>query len=499
MVLEARDVSKAYGATRALRGADLDVREGEVHGLVGANGAGKSTLVKVLSGATQPDAGRLRIGSWEGEELSPRRAQELGVATIYQEASLVPTLGLAENVMLGRESSRGGLFLRRRRDSEASGSMLRRVGLDPSRRILAGALKPAEQQLLEIAKALQRSARVIVMDEPTAALGPVESERLFDVIAGLRRDGVAVVYISHRLDEVLTVCDRVSVLRDGRRVWVRNSAQLDEQTLIRGMIGHDVERLALDAATRGAAVLDVRAIGQAGRLDDVSFSLHAGEIVGLTGLVGSGRSRLARILFGAERADRGEMFLDGAPYRPSSPGDAIRNGVALVPEDRKRDALLMDLTSAKNVTLARMVSRSGVLRLRQERRVATELLERLQVKPASPAAPLSALSGGNQQKVSIARWLQAEARVLILDEPGQGVDLGSKEQILRTVRELAAMGCAVLVVSQELDELQQVASRLLVMRRGTIVGELNAADITEQNVVQLAHGTGALASSSSSA
>ncbi len=485
--LVAEDVVKEYGATCALRGATLSVRAGEVHGLVGANGAGKSTLVKVLSGAVRPNGGVIGIGTWRGGHVTPRQAQALGLACIYQDASLVPTLGLVENVKLGRESGVG--ILRRRRDRAECEAVLRRVGLDPWSRALAGALKPADQQLLEIAKALHRDARVLIMDEPTAALGAEESRRLFEVIASLRADGVAVVYISHRLEDVLAVCDRITVMRDGRCAETMPAAGTTEAQLIRAMIGHDIRRVRVESAQRGEPLLEVRGLGQGTRVHDVSLTLHAGEVVGLTGLVGSGRSRLARMLFGCEPADRGEMLLDGRPYRPATPADAIGRGVALVPEDRKRDALLLSLSAAKNITLARMdAGPGGVLRLARERRSAGELMHRLQVKPRSPSALPLHMSGGNQQKVSIARWLHARSRVLILDEPGQGVDLGAKESILTTIRELAAEGRAILVISQEVEELQQVADRLLVMHRGRIAGELAGEDITEHRVVELAVG-----------
>ncbi|MCW2981987.1 MAG: transporter related [Solirubrobacterales bacterium] len=486
--LVAADLVKTYGATRALDGADLEVAAGEVHGLVGANGAGKSTLVKILSGAIRPDSGELGIGDWQGSHASPRQAQELGLATIYQEASLVPSLGLIANVMLGRESTRGG-FLRRRRDRESSAEVIRRVGLDPTARTVAGELSPAEQQLLEIAKALHREARVIIMDEPTAALGIEDTVRLFEVIKGLRDAGVSVVYISHRLDDVLAISDRITVMRDGRRVTTVEADESDEASLVKAMIGRALERQELRARSRGAAVLELRRVGQGTRLRNISFTLHAGEVVGVTGLVGSGRSRLARVLFGAEPFDQGEMFLEGEPYRPSSPAKAIARGVALVPEDRKRDALLLQQGAGKNIVLAKMISNSlGLLRLKRENQEAGALMRRLQVKPPLPSALPASMSGGNQQKVSIARWLHAEAQVLVLDEPGQGVDIAAKEQIFEVIHELAVQGCALLVISQEIEELQQIADRVFVMRRGEINAELAADEVTEHRVVEAAMG-----------
>ena len=488
-VLRAEGLIKRYGATTALAGAELAVRAGEVHGLVGANGAGKSTLVKSLSGAVRPDAGTLGIADWDGPSVTPRHAQELGLATIYQDPSLVPTLGPAENIVLGRERTRGGLLPRDRQRPDVQ-AVLDRVGLQLDPSTPAGALKPADQQLLEIAKALYRNARVIIMDEPTAALGPAEGRRLLGVIDALRRDGVAIVYISHRLDEVLATCDRITVMRDGRHVRTDDAADLTEDALVRAMIGHEVLRLTADGAVRGKVALEAISISQGKRLTGVSLRLHEGEVVGLTGLVGSGRSRLARILFGAEPSDGGEMLLGGQRYAPRSPADAIAAGVGLIPEDRKRDALLMHLSNAKNVTLSRLpAGRLGVLNARRERSIAARWLDRLQVEPRSTSAAPITLSGGNQQKIAIARWLHADARILIFDEPGQGVDVGAKEHILRAIRELAAEGRAVLVISEELDELVQVADRVLVMRRGRIAGELGRDEVTEHRVLELAMGS----------
>ncbi|WP_272473032.1 sugar ABC transporter ATP-binding protein [Baekduia alba] len=489
--MAASQVHKRYGATAALDGADLTVLPGEIHGLVGANGAGKSTLVKALSGAVDPDSGELSLGDWRGRRLNPRQAHELGLATIYQDASLVGSLGLVENVMLGRESG-AGMFLHPRRDRAACTAVLEMVGLPTDAGVLAGSLTSAQQQLLEIAKALHREARVIIMDEPTAALGAQESERLFAVVRDLRGRGVAVVFISHRLDDVVAICDRVTVMRDGRDVATFAAGSLDEGALVRAMIGHDLERAAHQSRVAGEPVLQLRGVAQGRRLRDVSFTLHAGEVLGITGLVGSGRSRLARVVFGCESVDGGEMTLLGRPYRPASPRDAIARGVGLAPEDRKRDALLMEQTSAKNITLAKMpVGRGGLVRLGRERTLAGELMRRLRVKPSVPGALPASMSGGNQQKVSIARWIHAGARVLILDEPSQGVDIAAREQIFAVIADLVATGCGVIVISQEVEELQQIADRVLVMRRGQIAGELAATEINEHRVIELAMGASA--------
>lgn len=496
LALVALDVHKRFGATRALDGVELSVAPGEVHGLVGANGAGKSTLVKILSGALTADKGTIGIGSWRGVALTPRQAQQLGLSTIYQDPSLVPTLRISENIALGREAARAGLFVSRRSEQAQSRRLLDRVGIeaDPDTRVER--LAPAAQQLLELAKALHRAAKVILMDEPTASLGAADSERLYGTIEGLRASGVSVVYISHRLDEVLRICDRITVLRDGRTVLSAPTSDLDEGQLIRAMIGSALVMEEYVPSNRGPVALSLESISQGTRLTDISLEVHAGEVVGVTGLVGSGRSRLTRVIFGVERPDRGEMRLYEQPYSPASPAEAIAAGVGLIPEDRKRDGLLLYLGVGKNITLARMPTNSvGLVDGKQERSVVQGWIRKLGIMPASARAAVRTLSGGNQQKVLIARWLNARSRVLVFDQPGQGVDVGAKEEILREIRALAREGHAVIVVSDETGELARVADRVVVMYRGRIAGELTREAITEERVVELSLGAGsALAS-----
>lgn len=481
------DAMKAFGLTKALDGASIVVRPGDVHGLVGANGAGKSTLVKAVSGALNLDSGTLRIGDYEGETITPREAHRHGLATIYQDTSLVPTLGLAENIVLGRESSRMG-FLAKRRDRAAVKRSLERVGLSDRRNLSAGQLSPAEQQLLEIAKALYRETSVVLMDEPTASLGGVESARLFRVIDSLKADGVGVVYISHKLREVLEVCDRVTVMRDGRTVATTPVADLDEDKLVRQMIGHELKRAERLESRRGEVLLSLRGVGQGTRLNDIDLDVHGGEVLGITGLVGSGRSRLARVLFGAEAFDQGEITLGGQAYRPSSPHQAISAGVGLVPQDRKRDGLHLHMSGADNIAMTSYPSTAGVVRRRAEYASAAHWIDYLQIKIRSPADQPASLSGGNQQKIAIARWLHADAKLLIFDEPGQAVDVGAKAEIFRAIRDIAAKGCAVIVISEDVEELQQVVDRALVMRTGRISGELARDQIDEEHVIALAMG-----------
>lgn len=486
-VLVVTDAHRTFGNTRALDGASIAVLPGEVHGLVGANGAGKSTLVKAVSGALKLDSGLIRIRDFEADTVTPREAQKHGLATIYQDPSLVPPLGLTENIVLGRESSRAG-FLNRGIDQDAVDSSLKRVGLKRRSNVVASQLTPADQQLLEIAKALYREASVVLMDEPTASLGGKERDRLFGVIESLKADGVGIVYISHNLGEVLEICDRVTVMRDGKIVATTAADELDEDKLVQQMIGRVLVQSERVESERGGVTMSVRNLGQGSRLGDISFDVHEGEVLGITGLVGSGRSRLARVLFGAEQFDQGSITLGGDDYRPGSPHAAISAGVGLVPQDRKRDGLHLHMSGADNVVMTHFPTTGGIVRRKAENADAMKWIEYLDIKTPSPAAPPIMLSGGNQQKVAIARWLNADAKVLIFDEPGQAVDVGAKAEIFRAVRDIASQGRAVIVISEEVEELVLVVDRTLVMRAGRISGELPHDQIDEENVVALAMG-----------
>ena len=482
------DVSKQYGATVALDRCNLGLDEGEVHGLIGANGAGKSTLVRILSGATVPDSGVLTIGGWSGETLNPRQAQELGIATIYQDPDLVPGLTAAENIALGREQRKGHFFVDRRREWSDALDAARRVGLAGR---TAGQtverMSRAEQQLVEIAKALHREARVILMDEPTAPLGPEDSRRLLDVIRELAVAGVCVLYITHRLREAQAVCDRITVLRDGRKVWTRATPDLDQAEILKAMIGHGLEMNPRSKeSTPGEVVLEVEELGQGGRVSEISLRLRAGEIVGLAGLVGAGRSRVLRLLAGALRPDTGTMLLRGKHYRPRTPAEAVSRGVALITDDRKGDGLFLDMSVANNLTFANPVSRAGLVRLRQDRLLAASWVKRLLIKPPDVRLPVRSLSGGNQQKVLMARWLNAGVEVLLVDEPGQGIDVSGKEEFYGYLRNMAQQGKAILFSSSESEELFALADELIIMRQGRIVAQRTVGTITEQQMIELA-------------
>jgi rhamnose transport system ATP-binding protein len=484
-------VSKSFGAVVALRDVHLELYPGEAHALVGENGAGKSTLVKILAGVHAPDAGSVVLDGSAVVFHGPAEARAAGIAVIYQEPTLFPDLSVAENIFMGRQPLRG----LRRIDSAAVRArcveLFRRldVHLDPDRP--ARGLSIADQQLVEIAKALSFDARVLVMDEPTAALSGVEVDRLFAVARSLREAGAAVLFISHRLDEVFALCQRITVLRDGAWISTDPAQGLSVDQVVRRMVGRDVSALFPKQDTRpGAVMLDVRGLTLHGVFSNVSFTVRGGEIVALAGLVGAGRSEVIRAVFGIDRYDRGEVWIGGQRLPPGNPAAAITAGMALVPEDRRQQGLVMELSVERNATLARRwaLSRFGILRSKAERREAGSWTSRLQVKAARLADPVSTLSGGNQQKVVLAKWLSTTPRVLIVDEPTRGIDVGTKAEVHRLMSELAADGVAVLMVSSELPEVLGMADRVLVMHEGRLVSEIPRERADEESVMFAATG-----------
>jgi rhamnose transport system ATP-binding protein len=477
---------------QALQDVSFDLRGGEVHALVGENGAGKSTLIKILTGAHAADAGTLEIKGRPVAENDPVRSRALGIAAIYQQPALFPDLTVAENIALGLEP--GGAWRRvrwaeRRRRAR---DLLGRVGaaLDPDA-VVHGLTMP-EQQLVEIARALGAEARILIMDEPTASLSGREVERLFRVIGDLRGHGVGIIYISHRLDELFQVADRVTVLRDGRAVGTRPLAEVDRAGLIRLMVGREISAVfPKQAVALGEEILSLRGVGcRESGVHAVSLSVRAGEIVGLAGLVGAGRTELARTLFGLTPADAGEIRLRGRPVVLDSPARAMAAGLAYVPEDRRRHGVILEMPVAPNTTLAilKQIAARGWLDFARERSVAAGLVRRLGIKTASLDEPVGNLSGGNQQKVAVARWLATEPAVLLLDEPTQGVDVGAKAEIHRLMGELAARGLAIVMISSELPEILGMSDRIAVMHAGTIVGVLDRAEATPEKVLALALG-----------
>ena len=489
--LVAREVSKTYPGVRALAGVDLTVGAGEVHALLGENGAGKSTLMKVIAGSVVPDSGELRLGGKAIPFGSPEAAQSAGVAIVYQELSLVPTLTVAENVMLGRWPTRRGLVawdeLR-----DAALAYLRRVGLEVSPETRVAELGMAERQLVEIAKALSTDPVVLLLDEPTSALSEGEARRLFGIIRDLTASGVAVIYVSHRLAEVMQIADRVTVLRDGRLVATRPIGEVTEADLARMMVGREVHGPHVEASVATprpdhGPVLRAQGLGRPPRLKDIDLELYQGEIVSVFGLVGSGRSELARVLFGLEPPTTGTLEVAGHTVQLRSPADAIALGMGYVAPDRAL-GVVPQLSVAANITLAAFPKAgSGPFIDRGwEEQEAVRYIDELDIKVDSPHRFAGGLSGGNQQKVILGRWLCSGARILILDDPTRGIDVGAKEEVFRLVRRLAEEGAAVLYATSEIAEARALGSRILVMSAGTIAAELEPG--TEEAEIMAAAG-----------
>jgi rhamnose transport system ATP-binding protein len=490
LLLDAAGIAKTYAGVRALKGVSFDLRAGEVHALVGENGAGKSTLIKIITGAERPDAGTLRVAGEDVPHMDPATSHALGIAAIYQQPALFPHLTVAENVALALEG--GGLWQkvnwRRRREDAAA--LLARVGstIDPARTV--DTLSMPEQQIVEIAKAIGANARIVVMDEPTASLTTQEVERLFQVISRLRESHVGVIYISHRLEEIFAVADRITVLRDGLTVDTRAAAEVERGELIRLMVGREISAVfPKETINIGKPVLQIEGLTSAAAgIRDITLTVRRGEILGIAGLVGSGRTELARTLFGLTPAEAGTIRLHGTTLRITSPADAIRAGIAYVPEDRRQHGVVLDMSIAANTTLASLdaVSRHGLIDRGRERTSAQEYVDRLRIKTPSVFAEAGTLSGGNQQKVALARWLSTSPAVIVLDEPTQGVDVGSKAEIHALMQMLAARGLAIIMISSELPEILGMSDRIAVMHRGTIRGVLDRAGATQSAIMALA-------------
>ncbi|MEU5878925.1 sugar ABC transporter ATP-binding protein [Spirillospora sp. NPDC047279] len=486
-ILRVHDLRKTFPGVVALDGVDFDLRPGEVHVLLGENGAGKSTLIKALSGAHRPDAGRIVADGAETEIRSPEDAQRLGIATIYQEFNLVPELTVAENLFLGRPPRRFGL-VDKRAMAENARPLLDRVGVAADPRQRMGDLGIARAQMIEIAKALGQDARVLIMDEPTAVLTTGEVDTLFTIVRQLRDQGVAIVFITHHLEEIPRIGDRVTVLRDGRSV-AEVPADTPHDELVRLMVGRPIEaQYPRERSDSGDPLLKVRGLGRDGAFTDVSFEVRAGEVVGLAGLVGAGRTEVARAIFGADRYDTGEVLVGGRRLRGGDVHAALEAGVGLVPEDRKGQGLVLGADVQENlglVTLGRS-SRGGFVDRAGQHRAAADIAGKLNVRMSGLRQEVRTLSGGNQQKIVIGKWLLADARVLILDEPTRGIDVGAKVEIYRLINDLTASGHAVLMISSDLPEVLGMSDRVLVMARGRLAGELSAGEATQDSVMALA-------------
>jgi rhamnose transport system ATP-binding protein len=496
-LLQLESVTKSFQAVRALKGVSFSLQAGEVHALLGENGAGKSTLIKVIAGAHAPDSGTMAIDGQPVSRLTPASARALGIAAIYQQPALFPDLSAAENIALGLEPPRNFRVVRWAARRERARELLRRVGaqIDPDTEIRR--LSMPEQQLVEIARSLGAGARILIMDEPTASLTRKEVELLFAVIRDLRKQGVGVIYISHRLEEIFSVADRVTVLRDGESVGTNAVGEINETGLIRMMVGREVSALYPGAESApGMVMLSVSGLNcAAGGVRNISFAVRAGEVFGLAGVVGAGRTELARVLFGITPADAGTISLNGQAVRIRSPRDAIALGIGYVPEDRRRHGVILDMSVAANTTMG-IHSRlfpMGWLRFGAERTVAEKYIRELSIKTYSSESLAGTLSGGNQQKVALARWLAVGPKVLILDEPTQGVDVGAKSEIHKLIRRLAAQGLAVIMISSDLPEVLGMSTRIGVMRGGEITAILDGPTATAQSVMAAALGQGAAA------
>ena len=489
-LLRLAGVRKEFPGVLAVREAALDVRAGEVHALVGENGAGKSTLIRIVTGAHEADGGTVELDGVPVRWASPLAAADAGIAAIYQELDLIPALSVRANLFLAREQARLGFIAaaeERRRAREA----LARLGVDLDPGVRVGTLEVAQQQLVAIARALMEHPRLLVMDEPTAALASGEVERLFRVIRELRGQGIGVLLVSHRLDEVMAIADRVTVMRDGATLGTWPARDLTRERLVELMVGRPLDQeFPKVRAASGPEVLSVRNLS-GGRVSDVSFSVRAGEVLGIAGLVGAGRTDLARLIFGADPPQRGQILLDGRPVVIRTPRDAIRQGICLLTEDRKAEGLVLGLSARDNFALPNLDRWSawGWIRRRKELSAFERFVASLRIRLAGPGQPARDLSGGNQQKLLLARWLERDSRVLIFDEPTRGIDVGAKHEIYLLINELTARGKAVVMISSELPEVLGMSDRILVMHRGRVAGEIpEAAAATQEQVLGLAVG-----------
>ena len=491
LAVEARGISKRYGGARALDDVSVSIAAGEIHALVGENGAGKSTLGKIVAGAVLADEGEIVVDGKPVSLRSPRDAIRHGIALIHQEIALVPAMTVLDNVFLGAEPGRTGL-LDRGDQHERFRQLAGRIGFEHNPSVRVETLRVADQQKVEILRALVRNARLIVMDEPTAALTRIEAERLLQITRDLRAEGVTVVYVSHILGDVLDLCDTITVLKDGRHVKTSPARDETVESLVTSMLGRSMDLVfPVRVAPPGDApvVLSVRGLSRPPAFEDVSFEIRAGEIVGLAGLVGSGRTEIARAVFGADPAS-GVVEIEGRALRSRSPKRGIRRGIALLPESRKEQGLVMMRPVTENVTIAHLdaVTESGVVQVRRERRLVAQVLKSVDARAASYSMPVSALSGGNQQKAAIAKWLVKTPLVLLADEPTRGIDVGAKMAIYELITGLAAKGLGVLLISSELEEVIGLAHRILVVRAGRIVAEFAGGEADEEKVMRAAFG-----------
>lgn len=486
-ILQVRGLKKLYGGIKALNGIFFDLRKGEVHALMGENGAGKSTFMKILAGLEKPDSGEI---FFEGSPYKPTSVQaslQKGISMIHQELLSVPGLTVAQNLFLGKEHTRfGKRWLDENKNRQEAEKWLNKLGIDISPSAKMKSLSVAEMQMVEMAKALSNDAKVIIMDEPTSALSDREADRLFETIRDLQSKGVSIIYISHKMEEIFRIADTITVFRDGRYIDSKPADAFDTSSLITAMVGRKLNDIFPDnSAEKGATIYTVRKLTRKPAFDNITFDLHAGEILGISGLVGAGRTELARVLYGLDRADSGEVWLHGEPLLPDSPQTALKKGIGYVSEDRKTLGLITQLSILKNISLSSIgrYSTYGFVNEKNEKKAVTKLAQQLRIKASSLDQRVETLSGGNQQKVAIAKVLMAKPKVIILDEPTRGIDIGAKIEVYQLIRQLACEGLGVILISSELPEITGLCDRVLVLSQGKQTALLNRSQISPEKIM----------------
>lgn len=483
-ILELKDINKSFAGIQVLHNVNLTLHAGETVCLVGENGAGKSTLIKILSGAEKPDSGSITLFGRTWSSLQPSQAMELGVATIYQDVDLVDTLSVADNIFQGAEIRKNGIFIDRRKQEEKAGEILRALKMTIRPDVLVETLSPGQKQNLQIAKALHKKAKILIMDEPTASLGEDETKALMELIDRLKHDGIGIIYISHYMDEIFRVGDRVNVLKDGYSVSERQIGEVTQETLIREMVGRDASNYYRKGNfSTGDQALEIRGYTRGNLVKNVSFTVSHGEVLGLGGLVGAGRTELVRMLFGADPKESGQMFLNGKEITPKDPKDAIKKGICFVSEDRKGEALFLDRSVKENISIAKNESRF-FLNLAKEKELVDHSIEQLSIKVFNREHDAGKLSGGNQQKVVISRWLAMDGEIYIFDEPSKGVDVGAREEIYRLIEELVKRKKIVIMVSSTMPELISMSDRIAVMKDGALSAVIPADEAQEDELLK---------------
>ncbi|MGI6777818.1 MAG: sugar ABC transporter ATP-binding protein [Acetivibrionales bacterium] len=489
-ILELKGITKEYPGVLALDNVSMDFNKGEVHALLGENGAGKSTLIKVLSGAIIPNRGEIVFEGDTYGYMTPALAQKLGIGVIYQEFNLVPSLSVADNIFLGDEI-RKGIIRDRKQMMKKSEELLSSLKINISPAALISDLSVAYRQIVEIVKAVSKNVKVLIMDEPSAPLTNNEVEAMFELIKRLKSQGVTIIYISHRIEELFRISDRVTVLRDGQYICTKNTSDTNRTELISLMVGRPLtEQYPERNSDIGDIMLEVKGLNAGGLLKDINFQVKKGEILGISGLVGAGRTELARAIFGADEIESGEIYIEGQKINIKSPKEAIKHGIALIPEDRKQQGLLLEMSVAHNITFANIkeMCKNTIISIKKEKELVDDSILKLRIKTPSAAQRVKNLSGGNQQKVVLAKWLAAYSRIMIFDEPTRGIDVGSKHEIYMLMNQLANEGKAIIMISSELPELLGMADRILVMHEGEITGELSKEEATQDSIMNLASG-----------